>query len=320
VTAHPLAGAFSVEASAQRVRHYRYAEERMMRVLGGWIALTPELPVKLLFGRHIWDCAQHADLWGRRLPELRAPAQQSEPANDRFVRFMDLLDAREAPEESLERVVGVYRVLKPHLLATYQPHLAAANPVYEPPTRRILERCIGEERRHVAGGAVVLERLLADGLRRQRAVAWERTLAEALAEAGGVGGDDATPRRTFDAEDADPTRDLVALDSAFDPLLVAPDLRTAIDHHVRALSEGDTGWLAEQIAEPARTAVLDACGRPGPGQGYELVAQAKIGGYRLIKLRLRGPEGSWLVVERWEQVDGRWRLAEAERLAAAPGS
>ncbi len=47
-----------------------------MRVLGGWIALTPELPAKLLFGRHVWDCAQHADAWGRRLPELRSPAQQ----------------------------------------------------------------------------------------------------------------------------------------------------------------------------------------------------------------------------------------------------
>ena len=319
MTAHPLAGPFSVEASAQRVRHYRYVEERMTRVLGGWIALTPELPVKLLFGRHVWDCAQHADLWGRRLPELRAPAQQSEPANDRFVRFMDLLDAREAPEESLERVVGVYRVLKPHLLATYRTHLAAANPVYEPPTRRILERCIAEERRHVAAGAVVLERLLADGTRRQRAAAWERDLSEALAAAGGVGGDEATPQRTLDVEDIDRTRDLVALDSAFDPSTVAPDLRTAIDHHVRALSEGDTPRLSEQIVEPARLAVLEACGRPAPGQGYELVAQAKIGGYRLIKLRLRGREGSWLVVERWEQVDGQWRVAEAERLAASPG-
>ncbi len=29
--------------AARRIRHYRYAEERMMRMLGGWIALTPEL-------------------------------------------------------------------------------------------------------------------------------------------------------------------------------------------------------------------------------------------------------------------------------------
>ena len=77
------------------MRHYRYVEERMMRAMGGWIALTPELPAKLLLGRHVWDCAQHADLWGRRLPELRGPAQQSEPANTGVVRFLDALEGRE---------------------------------------------------------------------------------------------------------------------------------------------------------------------------------------------------------------------------------
>ena len=291
-----------------------------MRTLGGWIALTPELPVKVLFGRHVWDCAQHADLWGRRLPELRAPAQQSEPPNDRFVRFMDRLDSREAAGESLERVVGVYRVLKPHVLATYQAHLAAANPVYEPPTRRILERCIVEEERHIAAGAIVLARLLADEPRRQRAVAWEGVLCAALAEAGGVGGDDATPHRAFASNAADPTRDVVALDSTFDVRVVDASLRAAIDEHVRALSEGDATRLAEDIAEPARAAVLLACGRPGPGQEYQIVAQAKVGGYRFIKLRLRSAEGSWLVVERWERVNDRWRVVEAERLATLPGS
>jgi len=57
LSSHHLAGHFSVDDSARRIRNYRYAEERMMRVLGGWIALTPELPAKLLFGRHVWDCA-----------------------------------------------------------------------------------------------------------------------------------------------------------------------------------------------------------------------------------------------------------------------
>ena len=181
---HPLAGHFSVEASAARVRHYRYVEERMMRIMGGWIALTPELPAKLLFGRHVWDCAQHADLWGRRLPELRAPAQQSEPANAGVVRFMDLLEGRERHHETTERLAGIYRVLKPHLIAVYEGHLAGANPIYEPPTRRILERCLDEERRHAAAGQVVLEALTRDPARRRRAEAWEEGL---IADAPGGG-------------------------------------------------------------------------------------------------------------------------------------
>jgi hypothetical protein len=51
--------------------------------------------------------------------------------------------------------MGVYRVLKSHLLAVYEPHVGAANAVYEPPTYRILARCIGDElaRAHVPSPA-----------------------------------------------------------------------------------------------------------------------------------------------------------------------
>src|SRR5262245_45796855 len=161
-----------------------------MRILGGWIALTPELPAKLLFGRHVWDCAQHADLWGRRLPELRAPAQQSEPANAALVALLDLVEETEAPVQTVERVTAIYRVVKPHLATIYERHLAVANPVYEPPTRRILTRVIDEERRHAAAGAVVLDRLTAgDAALGERAQVWERRLLEALAAAGGATGD-----------------------------------------------------------------------------------------------------------------------------------
>src|SRR5215468_8807096 len=90
-----LDGVYSVRQSVSHIMHYRYAEERMMRMLAGWIALTPELPAKLLLGRQVWDCAQHADLWGRRLPELRAPAHVSEPSSQAFVHFMDTLENRE---------------------------------------------------------------------------------------------------------------------------------------------------------------------------------------------------------------------------------
>jgi hypothetical protein len=183
-----LAGHLGVEATARRVRHYRYAEERMMRVMAGWIALTPEIPAKLLFGRQVWDCAQHADQWGKRLPELRAPAQVSEPAGPEFVRFMDAVEGREAWGETIERLTGVYRVLKPHLIAAYAAHLARANLVYEPPTRRILEHCLADERRHVADGEAVLDALVRTSDERARVTTWQRDLADKLAGSDGVTG------------------------------------------------------------------------------------------------------------------------------------
>src|SRR5436190_5447344 len=161
----------------------------MMRTLGGWIALTPELAPKLLFGRHVWDCAQHADLWGRRLPELRAAAQQSEPANAGVVAAWALIETAQEKDETVERVTAIYRALKPHLATVYERHLAVANPVYEPPTRRILLRCLEEERRHAAAGALVLERLMArTPALRARARQWERRVLDALAAARGITG------------------------------------------------------------------------------------------------------------------------------------
>src|SRR5439155_18495337 len=133
-----LDGHLSPTAPAPLCRNNRYATERMTRILAGWIALTPELSAKLLLGRHVWDNAQHADAWGKRLPELRAHAQESEPPNQAFVALMDALEEPEAPGQTVERLTGVYRVLKPHLLSVYEQHLVRANPVYEPPTCRIL--------------------------------------------------------------------------------------------------------------------------------------------------------------------------------------
>ena len=183
-----LAGHLGVEATARRVRHYRYVEERIMRVMAGWIALTPELPAKLLLGRQVWDCAQHADQWGKRLPELRAPAQVSEPSGPEFVRFLDALEEREGWAETIERLTGIYRVLKPHLVTVYAAHLDRVNPVYEPPTRRILERCLADERRHVADGEAVLTALARTSADRDRVEAWERDLRDRLNASGGVVG------------------------------------------------------------------------------------------------------------------------------------
>ena len=48
-----LEGHFSADESARLCRNYRYACERMTRIMAGWIALTPELSAKLLLGRHV---------------------------------------------------------------------------------------------------------------------------------------------------------------------------------------------------------------------------------------------------------------------------
>src|SRR5207245_9466005 len=104
----------------------------------------------------VWDCAQHADLLGKRLPELRSRAQVSEPPNAAFVTFMHTLAGRAQPEETIERPVGIFRVLTPHLLSIYAQHLSACNPVYEPPTIRILARLVHDTQDHIQKRPIML--------------------------------------------------------------------------------------------------------------------------------------------------------------------
>jgi hypothetical protein len=308
---HPLDGTHSVEHSARLVRNYRYATERMMRVMGGWLALTPEVSAKLLMGRHVWDSAQHADILGRRLPELRARAQESEPANERVVAFMDALESPETPERSVERLVGVYRVLKPHLLASYERHVASANAVYEPPTRRILARCAEDERRHIAAGERVLAHLLKTPEARARAAAWEARLETLLRDAGGVTGEglpEARPRAASPDGVAE-AEEFIRLETrpAHWPL---PDaLRVAVAGLGDALVARDATairrWLAHDAlwGEAAESALAD-----GRFTGHAVVAVARIGAQLLVKVRLDGPTLSATLAARWAGGPEGWRV------------
>jgi hypothetical protein len=288
-----------------------------MRLLGGWIALTPELDAKLLFGRHVWDCAQHADLWGRRLPELRAAPQQSEPAGDAVVAFLDLVASTEGPSQTVERVCSVYRVVKPHLATVYERHLALSNPVYEPPTRRILARCGEEERRHAAAGAYVLRRLTAgDAALAARAEDWERRLLEALAGARGVTGDVEAPLIEEPASAPDPAvvaQDLVPSPPSFDGRTALGELACAVDAHRRALATGDARALRSEVVPGAEAEVVPHLdGLPGPFERVDVVGCARLGRQRIVKLRLHGTRATVVLQERWTPSDHGWRIAAVE--------
>jgi hypothetical protein len=317
-----LAGHFSVDDSARRIRNYRYAEERLMRVLGGWIALTPELPAKLLFGRHVWDCAQHADAWGRRLPELRAPAQQSEPANDAVVAFMRLLESVEGPRQTVERIAGAYGVLKPHLVTTYARHLASANVVYEPPTRRILARCLDEERRHAAAGEIVLGRLAHGDALRERIADWQARLLAALEKAGGVTGDVTAPlidRAGLGVTPDSVAPDLVDAPPEFDPAALPADLARAVHAHRRALESGDADAAAEWIEPAASATVREALGSlPPRGATTRVVGLAAIGRQHVVKVRIETATAIAVVQVRWTPTASGWRIAAADVVSTEP--
>ncbi len=60
---------------------------KLFEVLGGWVATVPELDVKMRLGTHCYHHAWHAELWHKRLPELREmnPDRLTQPANEELV-------------------------------------------------------------------------------------------------------------------------------------------------------------------------------------------------------------------------------------------
>jgi len=310
-----LEGQFSADDSARLCRNYRYAAERMMRIMAGWIALTPELSAKLLLGRHVWDNAQHADAWGKRLPELRAHAQESAPATPAFVALMDALEAPEAPGQTIERLAGVYRVLKPHLLSAYEQHLAKANPVYEPPTCRILARCIEDERRHIVAGETIIRHLVTSPEREARAAAWQTTLQGLLEAAGGVTGQGLPPAVGWPASPSAPVsddaREFIRLERAQTRWPIPEDLETAIRSLGDALVSADATALGGFLATPVEATVMAAL-KAGRLASHRTVAFVKLGRHRIVKYRLEGPESVVTLNARWEQGAGGWRVGAVD--------
>src|SRR5690242_743083 len=110
-----LPGSFDVDESARRVGGYKWIEMKLFEALGGWVATVPELDVKMRLGTPCYHPAWHAELWHKRLPELREmnPDRLTKPATPEIEAFMEAMTEPEAADLTIEKLVGVYRVLIP---------------------------------------------------------------------------------------------------------------------------------------------------------------------------------------------------------------
>jgi hypothetical protein len=254
---------------------------------------------------------------GRRLPELRAPAQQSEPANDRSCALTRIASSPRGRARRSSASRAIYRVLKPHLATVYERHLAVANPCTSRPrdgsslaawrrsggTPRPVPWCSAAHRRDPALEA--------------RAQGLGAPAAEALTDAGGVTGDVEAPLivpPALDARSAVVAQDLVALPAAFDPQRPG-DLAAPLEAHRRRWTRR-SGGLGEHR-------------RPRASWPPSRAPRAAASGCRRHRLRAAGAPpggqapaaGSRRVVvlqERWVVADGGWRDRTPSRSRAPP--
>ena len=152
-----LGGAFSVDECARRLTHYRLRRSGDdARPSAVDSPRSHRSHHKVEFGPMAYHCAQHADMLGKRLPELRVTegaegpyplmtSPKMEPPNEEFRTFMEAIQDQ---EDSVLRVMGIFGVLKPHL-ATALPLPHACHR----PGRRRPHRARPQVHTHRRGGA-----------------------------------------------------------------------------------------------------------------------------------------------------------------------
>ena len=146
----------TVKERGQFVATLRYAYVALMETFSAWVPTAPEMEVKLLFGEHIWDCAQHADTLGKRTFELRMPLQKSvRPAEE----YVSLLAEIAAMGPTPQRMAAMYDVLLPALAARQQRYLDGTDRLVDAPTVRILERYLADHARMLDAARALREEI-----------------------------------------------------------------------------------------------------------------------------------------------------------------
>src|SRR5215471_15385986 len=129
----------SVRERARAIATFRFVEVRLMEITAAWVPTTPEMEVKVLFGRHLWDFAQHADALGKRTFELRAPLHYTVAPAQSYCSLLEELSAR---EETRDRLSIIYGAVLPGLEARYRSYVANTDNLLDEPTVRIIERIL----------------------------------------------------------------------------------------------------------------------------------------------------------------------------------
>lgn len=141
-----LDGPPTLDDLARRLGGHRWVEERAFELLGGWACALPEPEVKVLFGGHSYHHAWHAELFAECLPELPSMGTREGlvvAPGPRVEAFFDAIGRTGG--DTVERLVGVYRVLLPAVIAAYRRDLSAMNPVSDAPAMRALELVVRDE-------------------------------------------------------------------------------------------------------------------------------------------------------------------------------
>ena len=180
---------YGVDENVELMRRYNYVETRLYQLSAAFINPTPEWEVKGALSLQLYLDAEHGLALRNRVAELRRPPLYLDKCPDE--RLETLFDEVQQAKDTIELLTGIFKVIRPALLAAYQKHLAESNPVFDFPTCRLLKTSISEEEQMIGWGQQALAALLISEDDHAKSSSWATHLEAFLNHAGGVSGTDA---------------------------------------------------------------------------------------------------------------------------------
>tara|TARA_B100001123_G_scaffold431519_1_gene553099 strand:- start:485 stop:886 length:402 start_codon:yes stop_codon:yes gene_type:complete len=110
------------------------------------------------------------------------------PANDQLVAFFDAMTEPEDATMTIEKLVGVYRVLIPYKIAAYTYHRNATSEITDMPTVRILDFILQDEFNDWREGEMLIQSMIETEEEIDRAMNHQLKLEKLMLAAGGVAG------------------------------------------------------------------------------------------------------------------------------------
>ena len=182
---------YGVDENVERMRRLNYVEARLYEISAAFMNPTPEWEVKGALSLHLYLDGEHSHALRERVAELRRPPLYLDEAPDDRLRA--LMDEAIRAENTAELLAGVYGVVRPALLAAYEEHLAAINPVFDFPTVRLLRQAVAEEAQMLDWGRQALAAVTQTEESQDVAQAWQAHLRAYLQAAGGITGREDVP-------------------------------------------------------------------------------------------------------------------------------
>lgn len=146
----------TVHDRATLIATFRYIEVQLMEIAAYWTPTIPEMEVKVMFGRHIWEFAQHADALGKRTFELRQAEHYTVPATEAYRQLLADVKGERTTEN---RLAALYDVVLPGLAKRYSDYVKATDALLDLPSVIIVEKILADTQRQIAEAAQVRQRM-----------------------------------------------------------------------------------------------------------------------------------------------------------------